>query len=413
MRNEALAACYERIVDEAERRTSSREGQFEAARDIFYSGFVAQEIVEWSTANAVIDSSGAAHHALFEPADFSQWRPEVEPSAQRDFLGLGVHKTGPWGQGPVFLQQLALLDPGALAAAGVGTAEWVHRITEAAKLAFADREAWYADPAFVDVPLDALLSEEYNSARRRLIGETASFELRPGSPQGRPPVIAQVSVASEASEAVSATGTGEPTNFESGAVRGDTCHLDVVDSTGLMVSATPSGGWLQSSPVIPALGFPLGSRAQMLWLEDGLPGSLAGRKRPRTTLSPTLVTRDGRPVLACGTPGGDQQDQWTLQFFLAHTVGGLDLQAAIDAATFHNLSFPGSFEPRTWVPGRLVVESRLGPDVIAELRARGHDVEVVDGWALGRVTAVAHDLETATFRAAASPRSMQAYAVGR
>jgi gamma-glutamyltranspeptidase len=143
-------------------------------------------------------------------------------------------------------------------------------------------------------------------------------------------------------------------------MRGDTVHIDVVDAAGNMVSATPSGGWLQSSPTIPALGFCLGTRGQMFWLEDGLASSLLPGRRPRTTLSPSLGLRDGEPVLAFGTPGGDQQDQWQLCFWLAHTVGGLDLQAAIEAPTWHSTAFPSSFAPRGWEPGGLVAESRLG-----------------------------------------------------
>ena len=206
---------------------------------------------------------------------------------------------------------------------------------------------------------------------------------------------------------------GEPTVSPYGEHRGDTCHLDVVDRWGNIISATPSGGWLQSSPTIPELGFCLGSRAQMFWLEPDLPASLAPGRRPRTTLTPTLVLRDGVPVLACGSPGGDHQDQWQLLFLLRHLVGGLDLQGAIDAPNFHTTSLPSSFYPRATQPGGLVVEDRLGFEVISELSRRGHRVTVSDGWSLGRMCAVARDPDTGILSAAANPRGMQGYACGR
>ena len=204
------------------------------------------------------------------------------------------------------------------------------------------------------------------------------------------------------SAAAGRPGRGEPSVGPDGVVRGDTVHIDVVDAAGNMVSATPSGGWMQSSPTIPALGFCLGTRGQMFWLEDGLASSLMPGRRPRTTLSPSLGLRDGEPVLAFGTPGGDQQDQWQLCFWLAHTVGGLDLQAAIEAPTWHSTAFPSSFAPRGWEPGGLVAESRLGAATLAALRRRGHRVVDAGPWALGRLCAVGRG---ELLRAAADPRS--------
>lgn len=213
-------------------------------------------------------------------------------------------------------------------------------------------------------------------------------------------------------------GAGEPTVGADGTTRGDTCHLDVVDRWGNMVAATPSGGWLQSNPVVPELGFLLGTRLQMTWLEEGLPNSLTPGRRPQTTLTPSLALRDGVPVMAFGTPGGDQQDQWQLHFFLAVALraqvrGGLDLQGAIDAPNWHNDNFPGSFHPRGMRPGSVTVEARMDPDVVEELRRRGHDVTVGAAWSEGRLCAVARDPETGVLSAAANPRGMQGYAVGR
>ena len=365
----------------------------------WYRGFVAEEIVgfqehEW------LDSSGERHSGLLAEEDLRDWAATWEEPVSVDYHGYEVFKAGPWSQAPVFLQQLRLLegfDLGGMAQAG---AEWVHTITECAKLAFADREAWYGDPNFADVPLAELLSSDYAEERRRLVGGESSPDLRPGSPGDREPRLP-----SPVAQAPVAPGVGEPT-------RGDTVHLDVVDRVGNMVSATPSGGWLFGAPVIPSLGFCLGTRAQMFWLEEGLPNSLEPGKRPRTTLSPTLAARDGEPYLAIGTPGGDQQDQWTLQAFLAHVHHALDLQAAIDAPEHHTEAFPQSFYPRESRPRHVAVEDRVGEETIEGLRARGHEVEVRDAWTLGRVTAVARE-PGGILKSGANARGMQGYAVGR
>jgi gamma-glutamyltranspeptidase / glutathione hydrolase len=259
------------------------------------------------------------------------------------------------------------------------------------------------------VPTATLLSEAYNSARRKLVGESASLELRPGSIEGFDAVVNLFRESSMA--AASAAGAGEPTVGRLGATSGDTVHFDIIDEAGNMVSATPSGGWLQSSPVIPELGFCLGTRAQMFWLEDDHPDALVPGKRPRTTLSPTLALRDGEPYLACGTPGGDQQDQWITQLFLRHVHAGFNLQAAIDAPAWHSEHFPSSFWPRAARPGVLVVEGRVPKETVAELERRGHLVEVGADWSEGRLTAASR--EGRYRRAGANPRGMQGYAAGR
>ena len=383
-RNPQLAATYRRLAAAAD------------PLEEWYRGFVAEAIIDFQE-REWMDSSGARHSGLLAEDDLRDWRATLEEPLAVDYHGLTVLKAGPWSQAPVFLQQLRLLEGFDLAAMGHVSADYVHTVTECAKLAFADREAWYGDPDFVDVPMDMLLSRAYADERRRLVGDEASAELRPGGDDPRLPApVAAVAAA---------PGVGEPT-------RGDTVHLDVVDRWGNMVSATPSGGWLGGAPVIPELGFCLGTRAQMFWLEEGLPNSLAPGKRPRTTLSPTLVARDGEPVLALGTPGGDQQDQWTLHVFLAHVHFDLDLQAAIDAPNHHTEAFPSSFYPRETLPRHVAVETRAGRATIDGLRARGHDVEESDPWSLGRVSAVARDPD-GQLRAGANPRGMQGYAVGR
>jgi gamma-glutamyltranspeptidase/glutathione hydrolase len=398
----ALAATWQRLLAAATGPT--REARIDAARDAWYRGFVAEEIGAFCT-TAVRDESGRDHPGLLTADDLARWSASYEPALAVDVGGgWTIAKPGGWSQGPVLPQMLQLLRDEARYADGVATADTVHRAAEAAKLAFADREAWYGDSA--PVPLDALVSQSYAADRRALIGAEASRELRPGSPDGRAPRLAGYAArpGQKRGDGVSGPGLGEPTVSRSGAVRGDTVHVDVVDAAGNMVSATPSGGWLQSSPTVPSLGFCLGTRAQMFWLEEGLPSSLVPGRRPRTTLSPSLGLRDGEPRIAFGTPGGDQQDQWQLCFWLAHTVGGLDLQAAIDAPAWHSTAFPSSFAPRGWEPAGLVVESRLGAATLDELRRRGHDVVDAGEWALGRLCAVGRG-EGPMLRAAADTRS--------
>ncbi|MDX3853043.1 gamma-glutamyltransferase family protein [Streptomyces sp. AK02-01A] len=418
-RNPALAATWRRLIAEAEAAGEDRVTQIEAARTVWREGFIAEAMLRQS-ARPTMDTSGSHHTGTLSAADLSGWSAAYEAPATYDWDGWTLCKAGAWSQGPAFLQQLALLprDPSELPE--YGSAEYVHLLVEGSKLAMADREAWYGDAA--DVPLAALLSEPYNTARRALIGEKASYELRPGSPEGREPALSghasAVAAGDAGFDALGVPGAGEPTVAKDGATRGDTCHLDIVDRWGNMIAATPSGGWLQSNPVVPELGFPLGTRLQMAWLDDGLPNSLTPGRRPRTTLTPSLALRDGVPVLAFGTPGGDQQDQWQLHFFLALALrapvrGGLDLQGAIDAPNWHNDSFPGSFFPRGMRPGSVTVEARVDPGVIEELRRRGHDVTVGDAWSEGRLCAVARDPETGILSAAANPRGMQGYAVGR
>jgi gamma-glutamyltranspeptidase/glutathione hydrolase len=405
-RNRDLASTYRRLVHDGESSASGREEQVDAALGSFYSGFVA-EAVERHCRDAFVDSSGSAHPGLLTAADLGAFEARHEEPVTADFHGWTVAKCGPWSQGPVFLQQLLLLDPSGLETAAFLSAEHIHLVTECAKLAFADREAWYCDPDFARVPLDVLLSREYADVRRRMVSDRASLELRPGRPDGLEPRLPR-----HEPQAVTPghwTGTGSQSL---GVVRGDTVHVAVADRHGNMVGCTPSGGWLQSSPVIPGLGFCLGTRAQMFNLDPEHPNHLQGGKRPRTTLSPSLAMRGGAPCLAFGTPGGDQQDQWTLEFFLAHIVFGLDLQAAIDAPMFHTTHFPSSFAPHEAHPGRLHSEP-MAIGVLDDLRRRGHEVVEAEAWSLGRTCVVGANMETGILSAAANPRGGQAYAVGR
>ncbi|MBO6541422.1 MAG: gamma-glutamyltransferase family protein [Rhizobiaceae bacterium] len=410
LRNEAVARTYARILTESENASADRERQIEAARDCWYRGFVAAEIDQFFQSGKVLDTEGEPHRGLLTGDDLAAWSASTESPVSGNFRGFEVFKFGPWSQGPVMLQQLAILQGYPLEELDPAGPDFLHLVIESSKLAFADREAFYGDPDFTEVPIEHLLSEDYANQRRELITDIASHELQPGMMADDRAWQRHLWAVNERRD-LSAVGAGEPTVGDIVAERGDTVHLDIIDRHGNMVSATPSGGWLQSSPVIPKLGFPLGTRAQMFWLEPGLPASLEPGKRPRTTLSTSMAFRDGKPYMAWGTPGGDQQDQWSTQLFLRHAVGGKNLQEALETPNWHSDHFPASFWPRAARPGVVVVEGRTPSETIEGLRARGHVVEVGPPWSEGRLSAVS--MVGGHFKAASDPRSMQGYAVGR
>jgi len=408
--NQTLADTYTRVLREAESAGGDRVAQIESARKTWSQGFIAEAIDKFCRTQEVMDVSGERHRGVLTGADMARWQARVEAPLNYDYGRCTVYKAGVWSQGPVLLQQLALLKGYHFDALDPTGPDFIHLQVEAAKLAFADREKFYGDPDFVKVPADLLLSDKYNDERRTLITNKASLELRPGVIPGFGGEV-QMRREDGPREAVGSLGAGEPTVGRVGEVVGDTVHFDIIDQPGNMVSSTPSGGWLQSSPVIPELGFCLGTRAQMFWLDESHPAALVPGKRPRTTLSPTMALRDGEPYLAWGSPGGDQQDQWTTQFFLRHVHAKMNLQEAIDAPAWHSEHFPISFWPRTARLGVLVVESRVPEKTIKELRARGHVVEVGPAWSEGRLTAASRVGKRR--RAAANPRGMQGYAAGR
>jgi gamma-glutamyltranspeptidase/glutathione hydrolase len=408
--NRAIADTYTRVLREAEGAGGDRVAQIERARTTWSQGFVAEAIDRFCRTQAIMDVSGERHHGVLTGDDMARWQATVEAPLTYDYGRYTVCKAGVWSQGPVLLQQLALLKGFDLDGRDVAGPDFIHTVVECSKLAFADREKFYGDPKFAKIPIETLLSDAYNDARRKLVAQSASHDLLPGSVEGFGAVV-RLRRAAGAPESVGAMGAGEPTVGRLGEVVGDTVHFDIIDRAGNMISSTPSGGWLQSSPVIPELGFGLGTRGQMFWLDEGHPAALAPGKRPRTTLSPTLALRDGDPYLAWGSPGGDQQDQWTTQFFLRHVHAGQNLQEAIDAPAWHSEHFPISFWPRTARPGVLVVESRVPAPTRAELERRGHVVEVGPAWSEGRLTAASRVGRRR--RAAANPRGMQAYAAGR
>ena len=414
--NKAAAETYKRILAEAEAKGSDRQEQIQGAYDAWYKGFVAEAMDRFCRTQEVMDSSGRRNKGLLTAQDMANYKPTYETPTSVTYHGWEVFKIGPWGQGPAFLQTLKILEGIDLAGMGPASPDFVHHVVEAMKLAFADREAYYGDPDFVKVPLATLLSDDYAAGRRGLIGERASLELRPGVVSG---YEAQVAHAMKALGAIAqptqgGASVGEPTmaSMVAAGRKGDTVHIDVIDKWGNMIAATPSGGWLQSSPVIPELGFPLNSRAQMFWLEEGLPSSLAPGMRPRTTLTPSIAFEHGKPRLAFGTPGGDQQEQWQLGLFLRRVHHGLNLQEAIDLPLFHTQHFPSSFYPRSSRPGHMMIEESIGTAALSELERRGHAVEKAPAWTVGRLTAAERG-DDGLLRAAATPRLMQAYAAGR
>lgn len=411
-KNLDLAATYERLVSEAEAVGEDRVTQIEAARKIWSEGFVADAIFDYLEDACVHDVSEQKNSALLAREDMAKWQASYEDTLTYEYHGWTVHKTHAWSQGPVFLQALAILKHFDLAGMDPMGASFTHTVIEAMKLAYADREAYYGDPEQSIIPMEELLSDAYNAERAKLVNGKASLEQRPGVIAGLEHLAERYIERAARDFGVQNAAPQEPTMAHLTEKRGDTVHLDVIDRWGNMVSATPSGGWLQSNPVVPGLGFPLNSRAQMFWLERGLPTSLAPGRRPRTTLTPSFAEHaDGRQ-LVFGTPGGDQQDQWQLIWFLRFVHHGIDLQEGMDAPLFHTMHFQSSFFPRQALPGEMMIEPNVGAAVIDALRARGHIVTVAEPWSVGRMTAALRNPD-GSLQAAATPRLMQAYAVGR
>jgi gamma-glutamyltranspeptidase/glutathione hydrolase len=422
-----LAATYERIVRESQAQSSSRTGEIDAAIDLWYRGFVAREIDLYYRTQKVRDTSGEPQGGLLRFEDMATWNATVETPLTMDFGRYTLAKCGFWSQGPAFLQQIGMLRHADLGRHSPHTAGFVHRIAEAAKLAMADRLAWYgAAPGANQDAQRALLGDDYLRARWAEASDRASVDLRPGSPAGLSPRLPDLDVARRTLlTADTRFGIGEPTFAtlppvaewaEREVFVGDTCHIDVIDRDGNMAAATPSGGWLSSSPTVSALGFAISTRLQMTWMDEGLPNTVTPRVVPCTTLSPSLALRDGKPYMVFGTPGGDQQDQWSPAFFLRHAVHGMNLQEAIDAPAWHIDHFPASFWPRQTRLNQLTLESRFADAEIEALRAAGHEVKVGDAWSESRMSACSRERDAQgrlLLRAAANPRGMQGYAVGR
>lgn len=392
LRNPDWARTFRKVAEaEGRERRWGRSAGFDAARDYFYRGPIAKAVIDYMQTFKCLDVYGQEHHGLLTLEDLSDYRARIEEPVTASYRGYDVYKCGPWTQGPVLLQQLNLLEGFDLAAMGHNTVEYLHTWVECAKLAFADREQYYADPDFVDVPLGMLLSKAYADERRGLVDtDRASMDLRPG---GVPPIRMEETE-------------------KQGLKEGDTVHLEAVDGIGNMLSATPSGAWIRTSPLIPGLGFCMGTRAQMLHLDPSHVERLDPGKRPTTTLTPSLVMRDSQPYMVFGTPGGDQQDQWTLQFFLNHADFGMNVQQALDMPAVHTTHFPASFWPHEAHPGVVHVEPRIPEEVMEGLRRKGHRIVVDRPWSHGRCLAIRYDPETGVMFGGASPRTGDPYAIG-
>jgi gamma-glutamyltranspeptidase/glutathione hydrolase len=387
--NPALAATLDLLVDAERHAGGSRAAGLVAARDAFYRGEPAGEIERFAR----------EHDGVLDKADVETFTTRAEPAVSRDYAGLTVWKCPSWTNGPLLLQALALLDPAELRAMGHNSADYLHLVVEALKLAFADRERYYGDPRHADVPLDALLSEAYAAVRRPLIDPArASLEQRPGDPRRLQPLLEGPIPA-----------PGPPGH--------GTIHVNVVDRERNMVSATASGAWLSAAPVVPSLGFPLSSRCQTFSLDPTHANVVAPGKQPRTTLTPTLVTREGRPRMVLGTMGGDNQDQWNLQAFLALAVFGLPVQNALEAPRVSTQHAPNTFYPHAARPGHLRIEARVPYEVRRDLMARGHQLELRPEWVEGYVLAIVVDEERGCLMGGADPRGevatvIPAYAIG-
>ena len=380
MTNPDLARTFRRLMAAEEQAGGDRLDGLAAARAEFYEGSIAQTIA----------AHAKAQGGLLSAEDLADFHIQIEEPTTLNYRGYDVYKCGPWSQGPVFLQQLALLEGFDLKGMGLNSADYIHTVTEAAKLAFADREQYYGDPNFTDVPLAGLLSKDYASSRRELIDAgQVSFEQRPGNPRTGAALL-------EGEDIFAARNWGP-----------GTVYVAVIDKDRNMASFTPSGAWIPSSPVMDGLGFPLGTRVQTFFLDATHPNALVPGKRPRTTLTPTLVMRDGRPCMVFGTPGGDQQDQWTLQFFLAAADFELEVQDAIEAPRFSTSHFPNSFYPHNCVPGLLRVEDRIPEAIRNELKARGHRLQVNPAWSEGDVLGIRIDARQGTLYGGADVRGEQ------
>ena len=376
IRNPALADMFSQLV-RAERAAKDRISGLGAVFDGFYRGEIAEQIVRF-----VKDKGG-----LLELSDFHRFAIPVENSVHVDFAGAEVHKCGPWNQGPALLQSLTILKQFDLRSLGHNTADYIHIVLEAIKLAFADREQYYGDPDQIAVPMEALLSDDYGAARAKLIENRSNAEIRPGDPLRSAALL-------PAGERLGGAAWGA-----------GTVHVDAMDTEGFTAAFTPSGGWIRSSEVIPALGFPLSMRLSNCYLEPAHhPNVVAPFKRPRTTISPSLAMKDGKPWMAFGSMGGDQQDQWQLQFLLNRIVFGMSLQEAIEAPKFSSEHFPGFFAPHDFFLNRVRLEPGIGTSVFEELRDRGHDLDIAPAWSEGFLCAAERNLESGVLEAGCDPR---------
>ncbi|MCX6589950.1 MAG: gamma-glutamyltransferase family protein [Acidobacteria bacterium] len=353
----ALARTLERMAEAEKKARGDRKKRLAAVHDIFYKGAIAKEIADFSEKNG----------GLIRYEDLAGYKAEIDQPVTGAYRGFEIIKPGFWTQGPVMIQALNILEGYNLKAMGHNSPDYLHTVVEAAKLAFADRDAHYGDPKFSKIPAAVLLSKEYAAERRKLIDpRKASLEHRPGAPGAQLP----------ASTSSAAEGSAQ-----------DTTCVNVVDRQGNVFSATPSGAWLPSV-IAGDTGIPYSSRLQSFVLDDGHANQLAPGKRPRVTLSPTLVLRDGKPYFAMSTPGGDNQDQAMLQVVLNLLDFQMTSQEAVEAPRFQSEHLYPSLAGARYVPGGLSLESRLPRPVIEAMQERGHKVTVKGPWSNGSAPTV-------------------------
>ena len=354
-----LARTMRAMADAEKNAAGDRQTRIDAVRDYFYRGEIARKI----------DAFMRDHDGLLRYEDMAAFRLKVEDAIATTYRGYTVHKPGFWSQGPAMVQALNLLEAGGFSSLPINSAEYIHQLTEALKLIYADRDSYYGDPRFVKIPTEQLLSREYAAERWKLIGSRASFDFRPGVIDGKTPrhpsqeEIVRVPI-------------------DDVLMARDTTSIDAIDKDGIMFSSTPSGAWLPSV-IAGDTGIPMTQRAQSFLLIPGHPNELAGGKRPRVTLSPTLVTRDGRPVLALSTPGGDNQEQSLLQVLLDIVQFGMNVQQAVEAPRMQTRHLVSSFDNHSMNPGDLLLDDRIPAAVIADLRERGHKVQTRSRWNSG------------------------------
>ena len=367
-------------------RSKNRVTAIRAGRDAFYKGDIARRIA----------AADRAAGGLFTYEDLASFHGAIEKPTTTSFHGFDVYKALPWNQGPVLLQTLNILEGVDLRRMGDNSADYLHSVHEAIKLAYADRNAYYGDPAFVKVPIAGLLSKPYANERRALIGQKASLEQRIGDPYKFDPTV----------KPPSKRYTPHAQGDGGSGVNGDTTCVDVVDKDGNLFSATPSSGWLLGGAFVAGdTGVPLSNRMQIFDLDPASPNVLAGGKRPRTTLTPTLVLKDGRPFLAISTPGGDSQDQQILNVLLRILVFGKSIQEAIEEPRINSLHPFSSFDTHESEPGVLEIESRVPQPVREALTARGHRLRVLGPYGMSTgVVAVGVNPQTGTLRGGADPR---------
>jgi gamma-glutamyltranspeptidase/glutathione hydrolase len=371
------------VATEKRNLRRGRHASLMAARDYFYRGPLGKRIGDYMQ----------SHGGLIAASDLAGWRATVGLPTRTNYRGYEIYKTGFWAQGPMMIEVLNLLEGFDLKKLGHNSPEYIHTVTEALKLGFADRDRYYGDPNFVKVPGEQLISKEYAVMRRRLIDEQrASLDQRPGDPANMKPLSASVAISFNAVPLPEI----EKAN--------DTTCVNVIDKDGNMFSATPSGAWLPAL-VAGDTGVLMGQRLQSALTDPNSPNVVAPGKRPRITLTPTLIVKDGQPYMVLSTPGGDNQDQALLQVLLNIVEFGMNPQEAVEAPRFDTQHYISSFDNHEFLAGVLNVESRISPEVISKLEARGHKLKVQVPWGTGSApTVIMVDVKSGVISGGADPR---------